>query len=182
MEQMVPVRSGRVTVVGGGALVALALLTAGALAASPINGASYRGALHGSRAKIAISFRVSTNGSQVQALRISALPIYCGGSGPPGTPTINFQIAKISARGTFSSSGKDLIGSGPAKGSVAATLRVSGSFAGGGKESGTITTIYGGSAAKCGGHSSYSTVTAPGHSRRAPAPTAPALPRVTRDG
>ena len=51
-----------------------------------------------------------------------------------------------------------MISSGPAKGSVAATLRVSGSFAGGGRESGTVTTTYGGPAAKCGGHSAYSTV------------------------
>ncbi len=152
------VRSGRVVALAPSGLVALALLTAPALAASPVRGASYRGALGGSHAKIAISFRVSANGSQVQKLRISALPIYCAGSGPPGTPTLSFQGAKISASGTFSSSGKDIISSGPLKGSVAATLRVSGSFAAGGKESGTITTIYSGSAAKCGGRSSYSTV------------------------
>jgi hypothetical protein len=158
MEQMFPVRSGRVLALAGSGLVALALLAASALAASPIKGASYRGALRGSHAKIAISFRVSANGSQVQKLRISALPIYCAGSGPPGTPTLSFQDAKISAGGTFSGSGKDIIGSGPLKGSVAATLRVTGSFAAGGKESGIVTTIYSGSAAKCGGHSSYATV------------------------
>ena len=97
------------------------------------------------------------SGAEVESLRISSLPIYCGGSGPPGTPKIKFQNATISASGSFSSPGKDTIATGPLKGSVAATLVVSGSFSAGGHEHGTVTTTYGGPAKKCGGHSAYST-------------------------
>jgi hypothetical protein len=136
-------------------LVAVLLAGAPALAAAPLKGSVYRGSLGGSQSKIAISFRVSPGGGEVEALRIGALPIYCPGNGPPGTPTIVFAKARISAAGTFSSAGSDMIGSGPLKGSVVATLKLSGSFSAGGGVHGTITTSYGGPAKDCGGHSSY---------------------------
>jgi hypothetical protein len=141
--------------VAGGALVALALLSAPTLAAGPIKGASYHGALSGSQAKVTISFTVSAAGV-IQNMRISSLPNYCGRAAP-GTPKIAFPNTKVSANGTFSIPGKDLVAAGPLKGSVVATLRVSGRFATGGRESGTVTTTYGGPAKKCGGHSAYAT-------------------------
>ena len=137
--------------------MAFALLATAAFAAAPVKGAGYTGALAGSHSKITISFRVSASGAEVESLRISSLPIYCGGSGPPGTPKIKFQNATISASGSFSSPGRDTIATGPLKGSVVATLVVSGSFSAGGHEHGTVTTTYGGPAKKCGGHSAYIT-------------------------
>lgn len=143
--------------VAGGTLAALAVIGASALAATPLKGASYAGTLDGSRAPITISFHVSPSGGEVESLRISSLPMYCAGKGPPGAPRISFHSAKISASGSFSSPGKDVIGASPLKGSVAATLVVTGSFAPGGHEGGTVTTTYGGPAKKCGGRSSYRT-------------------------
>ena len=67
-----------------------------ALAAAPLKGSVYRGSLGGSQAEISISFRVSPGGGEVESLHISALPIYCPGNGPPGTPTIIFAKAGIS--------------------------------------------------------------------------------------
>jgi hypothetical protein len=161
MKQVGRFRAPRIAGTAGSALVALTLMSGGALAANlvrgaVIRGASYHGALSGAHAKATISFRVSGAGTEVENLRISSLPIYCGGKGPPGTPKIRFPTAGISARGTFSSAGKDVIASGPLKGSVAATLLVSGTFAAAGKESGTVTTTYSGSARRCGGRSPYS--------------------------
>lgn len=136
-------------------LVAVVLGVAPALAAAPLKGSVYRGALGGSQSKISISLRVSADGGEVEGVRISALPIYCRGNGPPGTPTIVFTKARISAAGRFSSAGKDMISSGPLKGSLVARVKLTGSFAAGGGVRGTITTIYGGPAKSCGGHSSY---------------------------
>jgi hypothetical protein len=148
------------TIVQGasGALVVLALGAAGAQAASAVKDGSYHGALSGSQAKVMISFRVTGGGSEVRSLRLSSRPMYCGGRGAPGAPKIIFPTIKISAGGTFAGSGKDLVPAGPLKGSVLATLHVSGRFAGEGKESGTITTAYSGPAKKCSGHSSYTAV------------------------
>ena len=138
-----------------GALVALATIAAPALAAGPIKGAGYHGALSGSQAKVTISFKVSAAGV-IQSMRLSGLPNYCGRAAP-GAPKIAFPNTKVAANGTFSIPGKDLVAAGPLKGSVVATLRVSGRFASGGKEGGTLTTTYGGPAKKCGGHSTYTT-------------------------
>ncbi|HVC85761.1 MAG TPA: hypothetical protein VNC12_10975 [Solirubrobacteraceae bacterium] len=156
-EHVFPARSGRIIGFAGGTLVAFAVAAAAAFAAAPVTGATYTGALAGQHPKITISFRVSASGREVENLRIGRLPIYCGGSGPPGTPRIKFKNAAISANGSFSSPGKDMIATGPLKGSVVATLRVSGSFSAGGHERGTVTTTYSGPAKNCGGHSAYAT-------------------------
>ena len=137
------------------AVLALALSAAVALAAGPVRGATYRGSLTGARSSIQISFRVSPGGSQVQAIKLSALPIFCTGGAPPNS-TLKFASAGVRA-GTFSTTGRDLLGVGPLKGTVAATLTLSGTFAAGGRESGTVTTIFAGSAKHCGGRARYTT-------------------------
>jgi hypothetical protein len=147
-------RSGTIAGVAAGGLGALALGAATVLAAGAVKDGVYRGSLAGSASKISISFRVSSAGGEIDALKMSALPIYCPGNGPPGSPSIVFLKAKIN-HGSFSTNGKDMIASGPLKGSVAATLRVTGSFAAGGAVRGTVTTTFSGPAKSCGGHSSY---------------------------
>jgi hypothetical protein len=138
------------------ALGALALFASSTLAADSARAGLYRGALEGSRSNITISFRVSAG--MVEGLAVSSLPLYCPGTGPPGTPTIVFANARISPGGRFAAAGKDMISSGRLKGAVAATLKVSGTFASDGSEHGTVTTDYGGGAATaCGGHSAYKT-------------------------
>ena len=148
-------RSGTIPGVAACGLTALAVGAATALAAPPLKGGAYHGSLGGSESKISISFRVSAGEREVKGMKISALPIYCAGNGPPGAPAIVFLTAKISHGGRFSTTGKDMIASGPLKGSVAATLAVNGSFAAGGAVHGTVTTTYSGPAKSCGGHSSY---------------------------
>jgi hypothetical protein len=138
------------------AALALALSAAVALAAGPVRGATYRGSLTGARSSIQISFRVSPGGEQVQAIKLSALPIFCTGGAPPNS-TLKFGSAVVTRAGTFSTTGRDLLGVGPLKGTVAAKLTLTGTFAGGGRESGTVTTVFGGSGKRCGGRARYRT-------------------------
>jgi hypothetical protein len=146
-------RSRKILVLGAAAFV---LAGAGALAASPKHGASYRGSLTGSQAHVTISFHVSADGSAVEDVALSKLPIYCTGNAPPGARIV-FKPAKISAAGTFSTTGADTLPAGPLKGQKVATLALSGAFAAGGVAHGVLTTTYSGPAAHCGGKSSYST-------------------------
>lgn len=135
----------------------LALLAASALAATPVHGAAYRGALTGSRSAIHVSFRVSASGNAVSAIVVTALPLYCTGA-PPPSARIAFSSAKIDAHGTFAALGADKIGVGPLKGTVIAKLKLTGSFAPNRTESGLLeTTLAGGSPSRCSGHSPYKT-------------------------
>jgi hypothetical protein len=147
-------RSGTIAGVAAWGLGALALGAATVLAAGPVKDGAYRGSLAGAASKISISFRVSAGGAEIDAMKMSSLPIYCPGNGPPGSPALVFLKAKIS-HAKFATRGKDMIASGPLKGSVAATLRVTGSFAAGGAVHGTVTTTFSGPAKSCSGHSSY---------------------------
>jgi hypothetical protein len=147
-------RSGTLAGTAACALSALAVGPATVLAA-PLKDGAYRGSLGGVASKISISFRVFAGEREVEDMKLSALPIYCAGNGPPGAPAIVFLKAKISHRGSFATSGKDMIAAGPLKGAVVATLSVSGSFTAGGAVHGTVTTTYGGPAKSCGGHSGF---------------------------
>ena len=134
-----------------------ALLAAAAVAAAPVRGAFYRGALIGSRSAVRVSFHVNGAGTSVSSIFISALPLYCPGK-PPPTARISFSGAPIGAHGTFSASGTDKIHAGPLKGSVIAKLKLTGTFAANRGEHGELTTtLTGGSAARCSGHASYRT-------------------------
>jgi len=150
------VRSGTIARAAACTLTALALLAAPALGTAARRGGLYRGALSGVEARVAIGVRVSSGGGEVEGIKLSELPIYCPGNGPPGTPSIVFAKARITAAGTFASTGRDMIRSGPLKGSVAATLSATGTFTAAGSLHGKLTTSYGGGAKSCGGHSSYS--------------------------
>jgi len=150
------VRSGTIARIGAYTLVALALLSVRALGATAPKGGVYRGSLSGGESKISIGVRVSGAGGEVVGITLSALPIYCPGNGPPGTPSIVFAKTKISSAGKFSTIGRDMIASGPLTGSVAATLSISGTFTAAGALHGRLATSYGGGAKSCGGHSAYS--------------------------
>ncbi|HEX4035802.1 MAG TPA: hypothetical protein VHX66_15260 [Solirubrobacteraceae bacterium] len=136
--------------------IAAFVLTPAALAANAHGGASYSGTLAGAN-HIAITLRVAANARAVVAVKIAGLPIYCSGNAPPGTPTLAFPRTTISRSGKFTATGQDMIGSGPLKGSVAATFKISGTFTANGREHGTITTRYSGAAKSCSGSSAYST-------------------------
>jgi hypothetical protein len=82
----------------------LAVATAGlALAAKPVKGARYRGAIHWSRNAIdsfPIAFTVSKKGDKVQSFQLSdSFPVYCQGGGFPAIGSGG--SAKISKRETF---------------------------------------------------------------------------------
>ena len=141
---------------GACGLAVAAVAAAPSLGATPLKGKLYSGGLAGAQSKISISLRVSAGGGEIQTLKIGALPIYCPGNGPPGTPSIVFGKARISAAGKFSTKGADKISSGPLKGTVVATLAVTGTFSAGGRVHGTIATSYSGSAKSCSGRSAYS--------------------------
>lgn len=102
-----------------------------------------------------MSFKVSRNGRTVASLRITNTPLYCEGGGPP-TP-IRFRNATISKNGTFTSTGRYVIKSGPLKGQIGTKLTITGVFLGGSRERGTLTTTYL-KEPKCSGSSSYTTM------------------------
>ncbi len=138
------------------ATLAAALLATVARAATPLPGATYSGALSERQAAISISFRVSPDGREVEAVTFSELPIYCTGSGPPNARIV-FATARISRRGTFTARGRDAIAVGPLKGTAVASLTLTGTFASKGRASGVVRTDYVGTASKCSGRSRYTT-------------------------
>jgi hypothetical protein len=140
---------------------ALALSAGGAaFAAKPVSvvvkGGSYTGTLAAPRTSIAVQFKVSKNGKQVTALKTSNLPFYCSGGGRP--VPITFKNTTISKAGTFTSTGAQIISTGPKKGQKGATLKITGRFLAGRKEAGKITTKFPASTGtSCNGSSNYST-------------------------
>jgi len=143
--------------VAGSVAATVALPAAAALASLAVAGGSYHGALDGKQSRITISLRVSSDGHRVTSVALSKLPIYCPGA-PPPRAKISFQTARIAGDGTFTAKGRDAIAVGPLKGTPVATMKLTGMFAAGRREHGTLTTTFAGSAAsKCSGHSSYST-------------------------
>ena len=141
------------------ALVA-ALAVGSAVAATAksrvVKGGSYSGTLAAPRTAITVRFKVSKNGRQVTALRTNNLPFYCSGGGRP--VPIKLKNATISKNGTFTSSGTQIITSGPKKGQKGATLKLTGRFLAGRREAGSITTTFPKNiGTSCNGTSSYST-------------------------
>jgi hypothetical protein len=134
--------------------LALAAAAAVAIAANQVKGGSYTGSLLPATRAISVSFKVSSTGKQVSSLRISNIPIYCSGGGPP--IPIRFKNAAISAQGTFTSSAQYVIKVGPLKGKVGEKLKITGKFLKGKREQGTLTTSYP-KAHACGGSSPYKT-------------------------
>jgi hypothetical protein len=166
-----PARHVRLRTALGIAVSLSTMLAAGALAASPVKGTTYRGSLGGALRAITISFRVSPGGTEVSGVALGKLPFYCAGSGPPAAP-LRFDRTKISRSGTFTDLGREVIGGGPLQGKVAATVKITGSFAAGGVESGVIATDYGATGKACSGSSHYATRTAltpKRHAARSPA-------------
>jgi hypothetical protein len=115
---------------------------------------TYHGALAAPRSQILVRFKVSKSAKTVSSLRISDIPLFCSGGGPP--VAITFKDATISHTGRFKSTGKQIIEVGPRKGQIGTTLSISGRFLSGGHERGTITTANAASKA-CGGTTTYKT-------------------------
>jgi hypothetical protein len=135
-------------------VLAVLVVVSAALAAGQVKGGAYKGSLMPAKDGVLVSFKVSSSGKRVSALSITNTPLYCSGGGKP--IPVHFKDASISAKGTFSSTGKYLIVEGPKKGQVGANLRITGKFLKGRKERGELTTKYVGFP-NCSGMSSYST-------------------------
>jgi hypothetical protein len=139
-----------------GMVVAVGVLgvTGVALAANPVKGATYSGALAPPRSSYKVSFEVSGTGGQITRLIISNLPLYCSGGGE--AIPVKFADAPISKSGTFTSTGKYVTLEGPLKGQLATKLKINGTFGKGGSEQGTVTStwvkVHG-----CSGQSTYTT-------------------------
>jgi hypothetical protein len=133
-------------------LVAASAGAGAALAAAPINGATYEGKLSvASNVRFPISFKVSGNGKRVGSFTLSnGYPIYCQGG---GFGALQPASGTITQNGTFEV--KLPIYFAPAH-SHQGFVIVTGSFAKHGKESGKVTTdlTHGGS---CNGTSRYTT-------------------------
>jgi hypothetical protein len=138
------------------AVAAALLLASVAAGAAQVAGATYAGSLGGSQSKVAITLHVSSDGRRVQTVQLSRLPIYCAGGGPPSAQIV-FAAAPISRSGGFVANGRDTIAVGPLKGTVVATVTLTGTFGPGRHESGTVSTRFGGSGSRCSGSSRYRT-------------------------
>ena len=136
-----------------GLTATLALIAAAVAIAATVKAGTYTGTLKG-RA-ITITFRVPKGAKKVTAIKISDVPLYCSGGGPP--IPISFRTATISKHGTFSSKGTYFIKAGPRKGQVGARLALTGSFGKTGHESGKLTTTWVGVPHSCSGASKYTT-------------------------
>ena len=146
-------RRSRHTLPAAAAIGVLACASA-ALAAASVKGGSYSGRLAAPRSAYLVSFKVAASGKQVTGLKISNLPFYCPGGGRP--IPVHFANATISKAGTFTSTGRYVIVEGPLKGQVGTKLKITGKFAAGGSERGTITSTFV-KTPKCSGKSSYTT-------------------------
>ena len=138
----------------GLAVAAIAAGPAVALAVAPEKGASYSGTLAAPRTAIKVSLAVSANGKKVTKLRISDIPLFCSGGGPP--VPITFKAVKISKTGAFKSTGVQHISTGPLKGQLGARLSITGTFGPGGSERGAVTVKFP-TAKSCDGTTTYST-------------------------
>jgi hypothetical protein len=135
---------------------AVGVALAARLKSPVVKGGSYVGTLAAPRASITVSFKVSKNGKQVTGLKTNNLPFYCSGGGPP--VPITLKRATISKAAAFTSTGVQIISSGPKKGQKGATLTITGRFLAGRKESGKVTTKFPKSfGSTCNGTSRYST-------------------------
>ena len=125
-------------------------VTAIALAAGPVKGAKYTGAVK-TGATLTVSFKVNGTGKKVTAFKVRlSLPNHCGYGGP--SPTQTFKAAKIS-HGRFS--GK-VTEKSAISGKVVDSAKVTGKFLAGGKEQGTLKTTVPASPS-CNGTFTYST-------------------------
>jgi hypothetical protein len=131
------------------------LATAGvAMAANQVKGANYSGTIN-ANGGLAISFKVSSDGKDVVKMKVPQPPLFCSGGGPP-PPQKPAKPAPISTAGTFAETLQYVASTGPKKGSVIATLKVTGTFHAHKKESGKATVTWKG-APSCGGSAPYST-------------------------
>ena len=107
------------------------LATAGvATAANQVKGGNVPGTIS-ANGGLAISFKVSTDGKHVFKMKVPQPPLFCSGGGPP-PPQKPAKPVPISTAGTFT----DTLQYVTSTGSVAATLKVTGTFHAHKKESG----------------------------------------------
>ena len=138
------------------ALAVIAILTVAGTAlaaptAKPENGKSYRGAIK--RYGTPISFTVSSAGNSVSRFQIKYAPfIFCQGGGL----AMKSRSARVSGNGTFNAT---LPLYSTTNGKQYGHMTVTGSFAEGGKEAGTVTVAMNNvlPGSSCNGSSSYST-------------------------
>ena len=146
----------RARVVGVSSTVLVVVLTAAgvALAANQVKGATYSGKIN-ANGGLAISFKVTSDGKDVVKMKVPQPPLFCSGGGPP-PPQKPAKPAPISTAGTFTDTLQYVATVGPKKGSVIATLKVTGTFHAHKKESGKATVTWKGSPS-CSGTAPYST-------------------------
>jgi hypothetical protein len=131
-------------------LAVVAVATAAtAFAASQVKGAKYSGTIN-ANGGLAISFKVSSDGSHVTRMKVPQPPIFCSGGGPP-PPQLRAKPAPISSSGTF----KETLKYG-SSGAIVAKLKVTGTFHAHRKESGKATASWSADAS-CDGTAGYST-------------------------
>ena len=138
------------------AAVGVLALAGPALGANQVKGAKYSGKIN-ANGGLAISFKVSSTGKNVLALKAPQPPLFCSGGGPP-PPQKKAKPAPISPAGTFKGTIQYVASSGPNAGQVIASMKVTGTFHAHHKESGKVTITWSGGS-QCNGSAAYSTKT-----------------------
>lgn len=133
------------------AALAAALLLLGlaaiAPAASPVNGAKYRGSLKVSKNET-VSFKVSASGKKVTAVRV--LPVVPNHCGVGGTPPAQKSVPAPIENGKF----KATLNEETSNGAISGTATVTGKFLAGGKVKGVVENPLPG-APECAGNFPY---------------------------
>jgi hypothetical protein len=145
-------RSRRATRLTAAALAAASLLVAAApaLGAKPVKGATYNGTIK--QGSIPLLFKVNKKGTKVTGIKPSNLPLFCQGGGPPSV--IKFNTARITRKGTFSTTGTESTG-----GTVFAQAKISGKFTANGGAKGSLKVTYL-KASSCSGKTTYTAAAA----------------------
>ena len=117
------------------AAAAASALAAVAVAAHPLDGATYRGSFTGS-ASTTLSFKVSANGKRVSGFTMDVPPVGCQG-GAFGNPKPG--SAAVTKQGTFTAT---LTLYFAPRNSVNGKVVVTGTFASKGREHGTVSSIF----------------------------------------
>lgn len=118
------------------ALLLALVLASTALAAAPKPG-TYKATIASTVRPIAFSLKLS--GARVGPVKISDIPIYCQGGGPPIPRT--FPTVRLSSTGTFTTRTTFRPTLGPLKGKVTSRLTITGRFTRSGRMRGRIKVV-----------------------------------------
>ena len=142
----------RAWVAGSLGAAAFAVVAVASALAAPVKGGKYSGFVTPTESGITISWKVSSSGKKMTAIKLSNVPVFCQAGGAPVKAT--FKSASIK-KSKFSTTAAADIKSGPDKGKPQYRLKLKGRFTSTKNATGTITVDWFGSDKSCDGKSTF---------------------------